>query len=122
MGLFSNIFGSADPEEQKAKKFREFDEMFEGDEEMINNSKATLLTSRGIHSGERGKFDQAITDFEEAIKLKNDHLPAYLGLAIAWERKGEHDKAMKILNSAPEQMKLHGNVIASKKDMMKGMM
>jgi len=122
MGLFSSIFGSPDPEEQKAKKFQEFDETFEGDEEMINNSKATWLTSRGNHNGEKGKFDEAIADFEEAIKLKKDHLPAHLGLAIAWERKGEHDKAMKILNSAPEQMKLHGEVIANKKDMTSGMM
>lgn len=121
MGLFSNIFGSPDPEEQKNKKFQEFYEMFEGDDEMINNSKATWLTSRGNHSGERGKFDEAIVDFEEAIRLKKDHLPAHLGLAIAWERKGEHDKAMKILNSAPEQMKLHGEIIANKKDMMSGM-
>lgn len=121
MGLLSNIFGSSDPAEQKNKKFREFEQMFEEDEEMINNSKATWLTSRGNHSGERGKFDEAIADFEEAIKLKKDHLPAHLGLAIAWERKGEHDKAMKILNSAPEQMKLHGEVIANKKDMMSGM-
>lgn len=122
MGLFSNTFGFASPEEQKNKKFQEFEAMFGGDEEMINNSKATWLTSRGNHSGERNKFDEATTDFEEAIRLKKDHLPAHLGLAIAWERKGEHDKAMEILNSAPEQMKLHGEVIANKKDMMSGMM
>ncbi len=122
MGLFSNIFGSPDLSEQKNKKFQEFEQTFEGDDEMINNSKATWLTSRGNHSGERGNFDEAIADFDEAIKLKSDHLPAHLELSIAWERKGKHDKAMKILNSAPEQMKLHGEVIASKKDMMSGMM
>ncbi len=122
MGLISNIFGSKDPAEQKNKKFREFEQTFEEDDEMINNSKATWLTSRGNHNGKRGKFDEAIADFEEAIKLKKDHLPAHFGLAIAWERKGEHGKAMKILNSAPEEMKLHGRVMATKKDAMSSMM
>jgi len=122
MGLFSEIFGSSGPDEQKNKKFQEFDEMFGGDDDMINNTKATWLTSRGNHSGEKGKFNEAVADFEEAIMLKKDFLPAHLGLAITWERKGEHDKAMKILNSAPEQMKLYGDVIASKKDMMSGKM
>ena len=122
MGLLSNIFGSSDPVEQKNKKFRELEKQFEGDDEMINNSKATWVTSRGNHSGEKRQFDKAVVDFEEAINLKNDHLPAHLGLAIAWEKKGEHDKAVKILNSAPEQMKLHGKVIANKKDMMGGIM
>lgn len=122
MGIFSTIFGSIDPIEQKNKKFYELEKQFKGDDEMVNNSKATWLTSRGNHNGKKGKIDQAIADFEEAIKLKKDHLPAHLGLAVAWEKKGEHNKAMKILNSAPEQMKLHGEIIANKKDMMSGMM
>lgn len=122
MGLLSNIFSSPDPGEQKSKKFREFDEMFEGDDEMINNSKATWLTSRGNHNGEGGKFDEAIVDFETAIKLKKDHLPAHFGLAIAYEKKGMHERAVEILNSAPEEMKLHGKVIANKKDAMSSMM
>ena len=84
MGLFSSIFGSPDPEGEKNKKFREFDEMFEGDEEMINNSKATWLTSRGNHSGERGKLDEAIADLEAAIKLKKDHLPSHFWLSISY--------------------------------------
>lgn len=122
MGLLSSIFGSPDPEEQKNKKFQEFDEMFEGDDEMINNSKATWLTSRGNHSGEKSKLDEAIADFEVAIKLKKDHLPAHFGLAIAYEKKGMHAKAVEILNSAPEEMKLHGKVMANKKDAMSSMM
>lgn len=122
MGILRKIFNSPDPKEQKNKKFQELDELFDGDKEMKNNSKATWLTSRGNHGGDLGQYDEAIADFEEAIGLKNDFLPAHLGLAIAWEHKGEHSKAEKIIDSAPEQMKLHGKVIANKEDMINAMM
>ena len=118
MGIFSYFFKSANPQKEKYKKFQELEQSFEGDNEMINNSKASWLTSRGNNFGKKGKFDEAVLDFGEAIKLKNDYLPAHFGLAIAYEKKGEHDKAINVINSAPEITKLHGKVIASKKDMM----
>jgi len=121
MGLFSKIFRWQDSVEQKDRKFQELEQTLEGDEEMISNSKASWLTSRGNHNGGRGEFDKAVADFEEAIRLKKDHLPAHLGLAIAYEKKGMHEKAVEILDSAPEEMKLHGKVMATKKETMSNM-
>ena len=85
---------------------------------MINYSKATWLTSRGNHYGKMGKLTNAIEDFKAAIKFKADHLPAHLGLAIAYQGKGLKMEAIEILAFAPEEMKLHGEIVANKKDVM----
>jgi tetratricopeptide (TPR) repeat protein len=121
MSIFTKIFGSSDTIKEKNKKFKEFEQKYEGDYEMINNQKAAWLTSRGNHYGDKNKLEQAIADFEEALKLKNDYLPAYLSLAIAWAKKGDDAKSEKIIISAPEEMKLHGEVIGTKKDMLEGL-
>lgn len=117
--IFSAIFGSRDPEEQKKIKFLEFEKSFHGNQEMINNSKAQWLTSRGNHKGIKGHLGEAISDFEEAISLKNDYLPAYLGLALAYKQKGNLDKAEKTLNDAPDKMYFDGKIIGTKQEMLK---
>ena len=116
MGLLS--FFRRDPAKEKAKKFRELEELFEDDSEIINNLKVSWLTERGNAFGARNEFDLAIADFEAAVELKSDCLPAYFGMALAYYQKGDRPKAMELLKTAPEQMRLHGHVVLVKKDML----
>lgn len=111
-------FKSKSTEDQKQQKFQEIENMYSGSEEMIALQKATWLCSRGNHYGDQGKFNEAIKDFEQAISIKKDHLPSYLGLAVVYESKGEKNKATAIIESAPEVMTMNGKVLATKKDMI----
>jgi tetratricopeptide (TPR) repeat protein len=86
-------FSSSDPQKQKEKKFRELEKAFSGSAEMIAVQKATWLSSRGNSLGERGKLEEAIQGFEEAIRIKNDHIPSHFSLGIAYEKKGMHEQA-----------------------------
>ena len=111
-------FKSSDPNKQKEAKFRELETDFNQSPEQLAMMKATWLSSRGNNLGEQGKLDEAIQDFEEAIRIKPDHLPSFFSLAIAYEKKGMTDKAKMTLDSAPEETKVDGNVVATKADML----
>jgi tetratricopeptide (TPR) repeat protein len=111
-------FKSSDPNKQKETKFREFETDFSESPETLAVMKATWLSSRGNDSGERGQLDSATQDFEEAIRIKHDHLPSYFSLAIAYQKKGMNEKAVKILETAPEEMKVNGEVVATKADLL----
>ncbi|PCI90525.1 hypothetical protein COB18_00345 [Candidatus Kaiserbacteria bacterium] len=116
--MFKKILArlTTDPEKQKQSKFRELESMFDGDIEMLNNMKATWLCSRGNNYGRKGKFDIAMTDFIEATELKNDYLPAFFGMSSVYALKDMESESIKILNSAPDEMKLHGKIVATKKE------
>jgi tetratricopeptide (TPR) repeat protein len=118
MSIFSR---KPDPEkmaEQKRIKFREFEEIGEliGDKEIANNAKATWLVDRGIFYAKKKMFDEAFKDYDEAISLQPDHIPAHYSRAKLHKRMGNHDEAYKLLEKMPEEMKLNGKVIATKKD------
>ncbi|HBA61694.1 MAG TPA: hypothetical protein DCZ92_12960 [Elusimicrobia bacterium] len=116
MGIFS--FFRKNPEKEKSQKFRELEKLFEDDQEILNNLKVSWLTERGNTFGGRGEFDLAVADFQEAISLKNDCLPAYFGIALCYYQKGEKDRAFELLKTAPEVMTLHDQVVLRKKDML----
>jgi tetratricopeptide (TPR) repeat protein len=111
-------FKSGDPTKQKKIKFQEFETDFSDSPEMVGMMKASWLSSRGNQAGERGNLDAAIEDFEEAIGIKPDHLPSYFSLAIAYQKKGMIDKANQILITAPDEMKVNGEVVGTKKDLL----
>lgn len=106
------------PERQKKEKFKELEKMFGGDKEFENNTKATWLVSRGNHYGEMGMLDEALKDFEEALKLQADHLPAHVSRAMVYAKKGDDKKMSQLLKEMPEEMKINGRIIATKKDIM----
>jgi len=108
--------------EQKNKKFQEIEEKYEEDIEMINNVKAEWLTTRGNNYGNRKKYIEAVQDFEEAIEFKSDYLPAYFGLATVYKERGQMEKGLETINSAPDEMRLFGKVISSKEEAMREMM
>jgi tetratricopeptide (TPR) repeat protein len=111
-------FSPKDPQKQKEKKFQELEKGFIGSAEMIALQKATWLSSRGNSLGDRGKLEEAIRDFEEAIRIKNDHIPSYFSLGIAYQKKGLDEKARQIIDKAPEEMKVDGQVIARKSELL----
>lgn len=117
MGFFSR-FSKPDPkkmEENKKIKFKEFETMFGGNKEFENNTKATWLVDRGIYYEKKGMFEEGLEDFNEAIALKPDHLPAHYSKAKLFKRKGETERAKKVLEDMPEEMKLDGRIVATKK-------
>jgi len=48
---------------------------------------------------EDDKADQAIKEFKKAIELKNDYADAILELGLAYEAKGDYEKAIEAINS-----------------------
>jgi tetratricopeptide (TPR) repeat protein len=115
-------FKPTDPKKQKESKFKELETSFANDPDMIAMMKAGWLSSRGNHSGKRGNLEAAIEDFEEAIRIKPDHLPSYFSLALAYGAKGMSDKAKQIIEAAPEETKLNGKVVGTKKELLNSFM
>ncbi len=66
------------------------------------------LTSEGNYCGERENFDRAILCFQRAIAADAKHVPAYLGISTAYREKGDYEKAIKILESAPKESQVGG--------------
>ena len=59
-----------------------------------NENQAVAFNSRGIAFAMKGKQDQAITDFNQAIQLEPDYAGAFSNRANAYAAKGEFDQAM----------------------------
>jgi tetratricopeptide (TPR) repeat protein len=49
--------------------------------------------NRGIALSEKGKIPEAITDFDEAIRLNPNYGRAYYNRALAYQKQGHSDKA-----------------------------
>jgi len=115
MGLFKKY----DPIKDKQKKFSEL-EHSSGNPELVNFQKATWLTSRGNNFGQKKMYEEAKADFEEAIILKSDHLPAHISLAVVYRELGDEARALQILEEAPEKMMFDGKVITTKIEALEG--
>lgn len=118
MNILNRLSFRKDPLKQQEDKFREIDSLYTNDAEMQDYSKATWLVSRANDYGKKSKIDLAIVDYVEAIKIKHDHLPAYLGLSVALNIKDDESRAQQIIESMPPTMRLHGKIIAKKDDFL----
>jgi tetratricopeptide (TPR) repeat protein len=116
MGILKKFFESGAREREKREKFKELEEV--EDEESINALKAIWLVSRGNYYGDKGMLDEALEDFKEALQLKPDHLPAHVSRALVYTKRGEMEKVQKLLEEMPEEMKIGGNVVGRKRDML----
>lgn len=105
--------------DQKIKKFNEIESKYKNDEKTIKFLKATWIFSRGSFCAKQGKLQKAITDFEEAIKIKNDYIPAYFSLCVAYMELGEKEKAKEISNKFPDEMRGKTKTLLRKKDFLK---
>ncbi len=63
-------------------------------EELKRNPTAWAYNTRGMIWYEKGEYDIAIGDYNEAIRLNPRHKWAYNNRGIAWEHKKEYDKAI----------------------------
>ena len=62
--------------------------------QLRRNPNARSFRARGRIRGGRGEFDEAIADFNEAIRIDPSHGDGYVGRANAWIGKDEYDKAI----------------------------
>ena len=120
MKMFSTMWPfKTDPVKQKQIQFRILESDFGESPEYLNMMKATWLSTRGNSLEKHGKLDEAIRDFEEAIRLKSDHLPSYFSLASAYRNKGMAGIGQLFLDAAPQNMTVNGEIVATKEDLLK---
>ena len=58
------------------------------------------FVDRGVASLESGKFDQALNEFNQALKLKPNDASLYDYRGVAYRTKGQNDLAMADFNKA----------------------
>lgn len=66
----------------------------------MNPRDALALCARGGAYSEKGDFDKALADFNQAIRLKNKNTRFYRARGYCYGKKGEHDKAIGDLTHA----------------------
>jgi Tfp pilus assembly protein PilF len=63
---------------------------------------AKFYNNRGTTFGEKGQYDQAISDFNNAIEINPRYIKAYNNRGIVYRLKGKYDKAISDFNKAIE--------------------
>jgi tetratricopeptide (TPR) repeat protein len=63
--------------------------------QLKREERGQLLYQRGRTHAHLSRFADAVTDYEAAIRLVNNHLGAYVGLAEVYAADGKHDQALK---------------------------
>ena len=63
---------------------------------------ADFYNNRGIAYGERGQYDDAISDFTRALEINPRYAEAYYNRGLAYIRKGQYDQAISDFNKAVE--------------------
>ena len=61
-----------------------------------------FYNNRGIAYGEKGQYDQAISDFSKAIEINAGYDKAYNNRGIVYRLKGQYDQAISDFNKAIE--------------------
>ncbi len=66
--------------------------------------------NRGVESYKKGKYDEAIAEFDQALAKKPRYADAYAARGAAWYRKGKYDKA---LGDQAQALRLNPNIVAA---------
>lgn len=61
-----------------------------------------FYNNRGTAFGEKGAYDQAISDFDKAIEINPRYIRAYNNRGVIYRLKGQYDKALLDFNKAIE--------------------
>ena len=80
-------------------------------EELNNYLLALQMTGEAARFAMSRDYDSALELFNRVIKLKKDSPDAYLGIAMIHQNRGEIAEAIRLLETAPMEMKLGGEVI-----------
>jgi len=67
---------------------------------LSDTDRAVFLRDRSFVYDRKGEYDKAISDCNEAIRLKPDDAYAFSGRGFAYASKGEYDKAISDCNKA----------------------
>ncbi len=63
---------------------------------------AKFYNNRGAAYGEKGQYDQAVSDFNKAIEIDPRYNKAYNNRGIVYRLKGQYDRAVSDFNKAIE--------------------
>jgi Tfp pilus assembly protein PilF len=67
---------------------------------------AKFYNNRGAAYGEKGQYDQAIMDFNQAIEMNPRYIRAYNNRGVIYRLKGQYDRAISDFNKAIEMNSL----------------
>ena len=67
---------------------------------MVSSDQAESYLRRGLAHYEKGKYDQAIVDYTEALRLAPDFAAAYIFRGDVHREKGEYDRAIEDYDNA----------------------
>ena len=71
-------------------------------EKQSESRDATAYYNQGRAYGQKGQYDQAISDYNKAIEIDPKFATAYNNRGIAYRQKGQHDQAISDYNKALE--------------------
>jgi tetratricopeptide (TPR) repeat protein len=63
---------------------------------------ARFYNNRGAAYGDKGQYDQAIKDFDQAIEINPRYIKAYNNRGIVYRLRGQYDRAISDFNKAME--------------------
>jgi tetratricopeptide (TPR) repeat protein len=74
---------------------------------------ALEFTQRGLSHVNAGNTATAIADFNQALALQPDYIPATQGIAMSYWKQGNKTEALSLFNQAIESYKAQGEPIAA---------
>jgi tetratricopeptide (TPR) repeat protein len=80
-------------------------------------ARSTRTTDLGVALLDEGKFDDAIHQFQEALRLEPDNIQAHHNLGLAFDKLGQTDEAIRqyqeVIRLAPDHADTHNNLGAA---------
>ncbi len=112
MGLFTKKSAEDRLREQKYKKFAELEKMFEGDSERTTKFQSDWLAGRARHLMQQGDTNNAMHDFNDALKLDRKNLGTMLSYSATLRYLEQTDKAEKVFVEVDDRKQLEEDPIS----------
>lgn len=118
LGRLWNSLSQGGFRQLKEQTFAEFEALHPDDPQSVLLAKAIWLTGRGQAYARAGRLFQALDCYSDAMTIKRDHIPAYLGLAMTYRRLGQSSggwgfigAAVDLLRKLPNRVNILGREI-----------